>query len=283
MNNEIISIKDISNKALSQINNQHIGLPTGLYELNNKLRGLKPSEYVIIAARPSMGKTSLATNIALAAGENHKIIFFSLEMNPLMVVQRMLANLADVNLNNFHQGKMLGSAWDKLKDAKTELSKRDIWFDGSSYTTPIDIASKLAQIDNFDMVIIDYIQLMGGVGGNNARVGRVEEMSQISRQLKALARDTEKPVVVLSQLNRAPDLRPNHIPFLSDLRDSGSLEQDADIVLFIYRKGYYIPSKDNGSAEIIIAKNRNGPTGNDSCFFNKELARFEDYGMKEEW
>jgi len=271
--NKIISIKNITNEALSEIKNTHIGLPTGLFELDNKIRGIKRSEYVIIAARPSMGKTSLATNIALAAGKNHRVIFFSLEMNPLMVIQRMLANLANVNLNDFHQGKMLDSAWERLEKAKAELNKRDIWFDGSSYITPVGITNKLAKIDSFDIIIIDYIQLMGGVGG----VGRVEEMSQISRQLKALARDTEKPVVVLSQLNRAPDLRPNHVPFLSDLRDSGSLEQDADIVLFIFRKGYYISREDNGSAEVIIAKNRNGPTGNISCFFNKELARFEDF------
>jgi len=281
MNNEIISIKDISNKALSQINNQHIGLPTGLFELDEKIRGLKPSEYVIIAARPAMGKTSLATNIALASGENYKVIFFSIEMNPTILTQRMLASLADINLYDFHQGRMLDSAWGKLKKAKTELNKKNIWFDASSYITPYEIANKLSQIDTFDIIIIDYIQLMSGdLGKVNSRV---EEMSQISRQLKALARDIDKPVVVLSQLNRSPDLRPNHTPFLSDLRDSGSLEQDADIVLFIYRKGYYVPSKDDGSAEIIIAKNRNGPTGSINCYFNKELARFENYKMKNDW
>jgi len=281
LNNEFISIENISEHALNQINEQHIGLSTGLYELDNKIRGLKPSEYVIIAARPAMGKTSLATNIALAAGQDYKVIFFSIEMNPVMLAQRMLANIAEVNLYDFHQGKMLPSAWGKLKEAKLKLVKRNIWFDGSSYITPCEIANKLSQIDDYDIIIIDYIQLMGNSAGT--KTSRVEEMSGISRQLKALAKDIDKPMVVLSQLNRSPDMRENHRPFLSDLRDSGSLEQDADIVLFIYRGGYYYPSKDDGSTEVIIAKNRNGPTGKVNCYFNKELARFEEYKMKEGW
>ena len=279
-NNEFLSIKDISNVAISQIDNQHTGLPTGLYELDNKLRGLKPSEYIIIAGRPSMGKTSLATSIALAAGGESKVIYFSIEMNPIMLTQRMLGSLANINLHSFHQGKMLSSAWDSLKKAKLILDEKNIWLDGSSYITPIEIANKLSQIDSYDIIIIDYIQLMG-VGGSS--LGRVEEMSTISRQLKALAKDTNKPIVVLSQLNRASDLRPNHRPFLSDLSDSGSLEQDADVVLFIYRDGYYKPPEDDGSAEIIIAKNRNGPTGSIHCYFNKELARFENYKLRDNW
>jgi len=280
-NNELISIKNISDFALSQIDSQHIGLPTGLYELDNKIRGLKPSEYIIIAARPSMGKTSLATSIALASGQEHKVIYFSMEDTPLMLAERMLSNLAEVNLHKFHQGKMLSSAWDKLKKTKVRLEEKNIWFDGSSFITPYEIANKLSQIDNFDLVIIDYIQCMGTHGGSD--MARFEEMSKISRELKALARDMNKPIIVLSQLNRAPDMRPNHRPFLSDLRDSGSLEQDANIVLFIYRAGYYNPSKDDGSAEIIVAKNKIGPQGTINCYFNKELARFENYKLKEDW
>lgn len=280
-NSEFINIKNISETALLQIDSNKIGLPTGLYELDNKLRGLKPAEYIIIAGRPSMGKTSLATNIALASGDEYKVIFFSIEMNPIRLTQRLLASLADVNLHKFQQGQMLPSAWEKLKEAKTRLENKNIWFDGASYITPYEIANKLSRIDNYDMIIIDYIQLMGESG--SAKLGRVEEVSNISRQLKALAKDSDKPIVVLSQLNRGPDIRPNHRPFLSDLRDSGSLEQDADIVLFIYRDGYYKPSKDDGSAEVIIAKNRNGPTGIIHCYFNKDLARFEDYKMKENW
>ena len=281
MNNEIVSIKNISNKALLQIGEQHMGLPTGLYELDNKIRGLKNSEYIIIAARPSMGKTALATNIALAAGDEHKVIFFSIEMNPVTLVQRMLANMSDINLYNFHQGKMLSSAWDRLKEAKLEIEKKNIWFDGSSVISPYQIANRLSQIDDYDLVIIDYIQL--AIDNKQSFGKREEEMSSISRQLNALSKDINKPVVVLSQLNRSCLLRTSHKPLLGDLRDSGSLEQDADIVIFVHRAGYYNPSKDDGSAELIIAKNRNGPTGSINCYFNKELARFEDYKQKEDW
>jgi len=280
MSDEIISVRDISGKALSDINDRKDGLPTGLYQLDDKIRGLKPAEYVIIAARPSMGKTSLAVDIALESGKENRVVFFSIEMSPTMVVQRMLANLAEVNLYKFYHGQLLDSAFGKLEMAKKELERRDIWFDNSSYITPNSIANKISRVDDIDMVIIDYIQLMGGTGGNN--VGRVEEMSDISRRLKALALNLNKPVVVLSQLNRSPDIRDNHRPFLSDLRDSGSLEQDADIILFLYREDYYKPNLDDGNAEIIVAKNRNGPTGKVNCFFNKGLARFEDYKKESE-
>lgn len=279
MTNEIVSTKQISEYALSQIDSQKTGLPTGLYELDNKIMGLKNGEYIIVAARPSMGKTSLATDIALSVSDKHKVLFFSIEMNPVTLVQKMLGNLAEISLYTYRSGKMLPSAWDKLKKARYQLEKKLIWFDGSSCLSAMQITNKVAQVNNCELIIIDYIQLM--IEAGSGYTSREEEMSSISRQLNAISKDMNVPVIVLSQLNRACLLRPNHKPLLGDLRDSGSLEQDADIVLFIHRPGYYKPDKDDGSTEIIVAKNRTGPTGSINCHFNKELSRFENYKMKD--
>lgn len=281
MNNEIVSIKDLSKPALISINKKEKGLSSGLYELDNLTRGFKPSEYILIAARPSMGKTCLATDIALQASEKHNVLFFSLEMSPVTIVQRMLSNISEIDLQKMFEGKILNDGWKELEKARKRLNDLNLWFDGSSFSTTYDIANKISMVDNVDLVIIDYIQLMSGSGGNS--VGRVEEMSEISRQLKGLAKNINKPVIVLSQLSRKPDVRPDHRPLLSDLRESGSLEQDADMVLFIYREGYYKQQKADGSAEIILSKNRNGPTGKVDCYFNKSLVRFENYKLNEGW
>ena len=279
-NNDLIKIDNLSSFALSQLNENPMGLRTGLAELDNKIRGLKGSEFIVIAGRPSMGKTSLAVDIALNIGMTHKVIFFSVEMNPTMIAQRMLGNLANVNIHKLQLNQMLPDAWDKLKTATKKLEVRNIWFDGSAMLSPYEIANKLAQVDDFDCVIIDYIQLMG-IGYTQGN--RTEEVSAISRHLKALARDTNKPFVVLSQLNRQAEYRANKRPMLSDLRESGSLEQDADIVLLLFREGYYSKGPEDGSAEIIIAKNRNGPTGIVNCFFNLELTRFENFNVRDDF
>lgn len=277
-----LSVQELTDLALQDIQKKPMGLPTGLYELDNKIKGFSESEYIIIAGRPSMGKTALAVDIALNIADKSKVVFFSLEMSPIKLVQRMLANLSNVDLYAFSQGQMLDAAYDELVKAKKKLMKKHILFDNSSYITPYEISNRLAQLDSFDIVFIDYIQLMG-IGGREDKQ-RFEEVAKISRQLKSLSIETTAPIVTLSQLNRSPDLREkNHRPFLSDLRESGSIEQDADIVLFVYRDGYYYPQKDNGSAEIIVAKNRNGPTGTIHCYFNKPVGRFENYKEKSDW
>lgn len=242
------------------------GIPTGFVDLDYRTSGLQPSDLVLVGARPSMGKTAFALNVVQhAAVRKHKCsAIFSLEMSKKQLVNRMLSCEAGVESEKLRSGKLEDSDWEKLAMALAPLSEAPIYIDDTPGITLAEMRSKCRKLKldkGLDLIMIDYLQLMSGGSG---RMGdsRQQEISDISRGLKALAREMQVPVVALSQLSRALEARADHRPMLSDLRESGAIEQDADVVMFLYRDEYYHPeTEDKNIAEIIIAKQRNGPTG----------------------
>ncbi len=242
------------------------GIPTGFVDLDYRTSGLQPSDLVLVGARPSMGKTAFALNVVQhAAVRKHKCsAIFSLEMSKKQLVNRMLSCEAGVESEKLRSGKLEDSDWEKLAMALAPLSEAPIYIDDTPGITLAEMRSKCRKLKldkGLDLIMIDYLQLMSGGSG---RMGdsRQQEISDISRGLKALAREMQAPVVALSQLSRALEARADHRPMLSDLRESGAIEQDADVVMFLYRDEYYHPeTEDKNIAEIIIAKQRNGPTG----------------------
>lgn len=246
------------------------GLPTGFFGLDDITNGLQKSDLIFIAARPGIGKTSLAMNIAthVATEKKAKVAVFSLEMPKVQLTQRMLCSLANVDMARSLKGELKTSDWAKLWTATKKLKSASIFIDDSSLNTPAAILSKCRKIKRekgLDMIVIDYLQLMSG---DNKRVeNRQQEISEISRKLKILAKEMNVPVIVLSQLSRAVENRTSHRPVLSDLRESGSIEQDADMVIFIHKKDMYNQAQgapidiENMEVEVIIAKHRNGKLG----------------------
>ncbi|MGA2285349.1 MAG: replicative DNA helicase [Dehalococcoidia bacterium] len=269
---------------------------TGFVDLDTLLGGLKRSDLVILAARPSLGKTSLALNIArnAAVGQNAKIALFSLEMAAEQLAQRLLASESGVDSTRLRLGLHTEAEERRVMNALGVLAAADIWVDDSAVLRMPEIRGKALRLHHdrgLDLVIIDYLQLIHGTErGDN----RVQEISYISRGLKELARELDVPVIAVSQLSRAPEMRSPHIPMLSDLRESGSIEQDADLVVFIYREEVYVRRDEwesqhqdgspypAGDAQIIVAKNRNGPTGTLHLRFRHNIARFEDLLLREE-
>jgi replicative DNA helicase len=255
------------------------GIDTGLYRLNDLTSGLQNTDLIILAARPSMGKTSLAMNIcahaAIHAGK--RVAAFSLEMSAEQLVRRMLAAEARVDQRRLTTGYLSRDDWPKLTEAAERLKGVNLWIDDTPGVTVLDISAKtrrLKQEHGLDLVMVDYMQLMSGGGKFSSRN---EEVSAISRGLKGIAKDLKVPLLVLSQLSRRPDQRGNdHRPQLSDLRESGSIEQDADVVMFIVRPSVYDAEADRRHAELIIAKQRNGPTGEIELVFQHEYTRFEN-------
>lgn len=254
-----------------------LGLDTGFYDLNAMTSGLQKSDLIVIAARPSMGKTALALNIAESIGIKRKrvVAIFSLEMSKEQVIQRMVCSRAEVDANKMRFGQLGQDDWTKLGVAFGDLGDAQIYIDDTPVIGVMEIKAKArrlkAELGDLGLIIIDYLQLMEGRRPDN----RVQEISDISRGLKALARELDVPVIALSQLSRAVEARQNKKPMLSDLRESGSIEQDADIVTFIYRDEYYNPESTNkGNAEIIIAKQRNGPTGKIELSFQPNITKF---------
>jgi len=240
--------------------------------------GFQPSDLVILAARPSMGKTAFVLNLAqhAAVEKNVPVAIFSLEMSKESLVMRMLCAEAQIDANRLRTGHMHTTDWTKLAAAMGRLGEAPIYIDDSALVNSLDIRAKCrrlkAEHNGLGMVIIDYIQLMHG---RKQTDNRVQEVSEISRSLKTLAREISVPVIALSQLSRAVESRQNKRPMLSDLRESGSIEQDADLVMFIYRDEYYNPeSEQRGEAEIIVAKQRNGPTGTVELLFQNSITRF---------
>jgi len=258
------------------------GLPTGYVDLDRYIGGLHPSELIIIASRPGMGKTALATNIALnlaAGGEQIPILFFSLEMSKEQLVQRILCCEAKINSKKVREGILSDKEIAKLLLAAGQLEKAPIFIDDTPALTAFELrarARRLKAKEDIKLIIIDYLQLMKGTRRTE---NRQQEITEISASLKSLARELNVPVIAISQLSRATEQRENKKPHLSDLRESGSIEQDADLVLLLYREDYY--NKDDpdiqGVSEIIIAKQRNGPTGSVNLTFIKEFTRFENY------
>jgi len=254
-----------------------IGLSTGLIDLDSKTLGLHPSELIIIAGRPAMGKTSLALNIAEACALSGKTsLVFSMEMGAEQLVQRELASLSGINLNAIRSGSLDDSCWSRLTMAVQKLNTLPLIIDETPALTIGEIrlrAKKVKREKGLDLIVVDYIQLMQGKGYN-----RNEVISEISRGLKSIAKELKIPVVALSQLNRELEKRPNKRPQMSDLRDSGAIEQDADVILFVYRDEVYDENSSyKGIAEIIIGKQRQGETGKIYATFKGEVCRFNNF------
>jgi replicative DNA helicase len=266
-------------EQLEQQGSEVTGLATGFRDLDKKLAGLQPANLVIIAARPAMGKSALTMNIATNVALQQKpVALFSLEMSKEEIVQRILASVGRVDSMKLRSGQ-LGPLWQRVVDAASRMYQAPIYIDDSPIVTVTDIRAKCRRLKRkkgLALVIVDYLQLMQGT----ARENRQQEIAEISRSLKNLARELDVPVIGLSQLNRSLEAREDKRPRLSDLRESGSLEQDADVVMFIYRHEYYHPEdqENKGLAEIIIAKHRSGSTGTVKMTFLPEFTRFADLG-----
>jgi replicative DNA helicase len=267
------------------------GVGSGFQDLDELTGGFQKGDLVILAARPSMGKTSLVVGVALHAAIMHQtpVAIFSLEMSKEQIVQRMLCHEGLVDLGALLRGRLSEDDYVRLAQAAGHLNTAPIWIDDSGGLTPIEMRAKARRLKadqpNLGMIVLDYIQLMGGSGFSAEN--RQQEVSQISRSLKALAKELGVPILALSQLSRAPEQRTDHRPQLSDLRESGALEQDADVVMFLYRAERYVTAQEaeekglTGKAELIIGKQRNGPTGTVDLFFRKESTRFESFTTRE--
>ena len=289
-----VPIKDIVFTALERIEylqtnpGQMTGVVTGFAELDRVTNGMQPSDLVLIAARPSMGKTAFVLNICANAAIRSKapIAFFSLEMSKEQLVQRMICSESAIDSQKLRAGSLDDRDWKKLMIGSNAISGAPIFIDETPSITVLELRSKARRLKsehNLQMIIIDYLQLMSG-GGSSKEDNRQQEISEISRSLKALARELRVPVLALSQLSRSVEGRANKRPMLSDLRESGSLEQDADIVMFLYRDEYYDREAEqpNNEAEIIIAKHRNGPTETLKLFFHKQFTRFDNLSNRQE-
>jgi replicative DNA helicase len=257
------------------------GTPTGFKDLDKLTSGLQPSDLILVAARPSMGKTAFTLNVAthIAVREKKAVAFFSLEMSKEQLVQRMLCSEGAIDSQRLRIGELDDKDWGKLISAADRLSTAPIFIDDTAGITVMELRSKARRLKteyDLKLIVIDYLQLMQGSsskGGDN----RQQEISEISRSLKALARELNVPVIALSQLSRSVESRQVKKPMLSDLRESGSLEQDADIVMFLYREDYYDPDTENKNiTDVIIAKHRNGPVDTVQLFFHKQFTKFAD-------
>lgn len=254
------------------------GVPSGLESLDKVTNGLQRSDLILLAARPSMGKTALALNIAAGAARAKKVVaVFSLEMSKSQLGTRLLSMQSGVNSQSLNTGSFNDKDMDKLLDALDDLSELSLYIDDTAGISLLELRSKSRRLKHeagLDLIVIDYLQLMQGGRQEN----RQQEISEISRSLKGLARELDVPILALSQLSRSVEMRADKKPQLSDLRESGSLEQDADIVMFLYRDEYYNrdEAESKNIAEVIIAKNRNGPTTSINLQFDKEVMRFGD-------
>lgn len=269
--------------------NEMTGVSTGLIELNKVTNGLHKSDLILLAARPSMGKTALALNIAVnAAKAGNVVALFSLEMSKNQLGNRLLSTASKVNSLHLNTGNLSDDEINALINALDELGNLKLMIDDTPGLSLFEIRAKVRRMKHergLDLIVIDYLQLMQGTRSRYSEQNRQQEISEISRSLKALAREMDVPVLALSQLSRNVEMRADKKPQLSDLRESGSLEQDADIVMFLYRDEYY-SREDNAEneniAELIIAKNRNGPTTSIRLQFQKEIMRFGDLTRMEE-
>ena len=262
------------------------GLETGLRDLDRALSGLNNSDLILLAARPGMGKTSMALNILLHAGKkSHKqVAFFSLEMNKEQLALRLISSECFVDNKKLITGKLSDEDWENVAAAADSLSRSTILIDEDSNVTVADILAKCRRVENLGLIVIDYLQLMQSAGGKTrSSDNRQQVVSDISRSLKLMAKELNVPVLCLSQLSRANESRTDKRPMLSDLRESGAIEQDADIVLFLYREGYYNRDTENPNlAECIIAKNRHGETGKIDLQWSPEFTTFTDTEWRRE-
>lgn len=258
------------------------GIPCGFTDLDKLTSGLQPSDLILVAARPSMGKTAFTLNIGahVALKEHKNVAFFSLEMSKQQLVQRMLCSEGGIDSQKLRKGELDKTDWGKLVNVANKVAEAPLYIDDTAGITVMELRSKARRLKaekGLDLIIIDYLQLMQGRTGKGATDNRQQEISEISRSLKAVARELNVPVIALSQLSRSVESRQIKRPMLSDLRESGSLEQDADIVMFLYREDYYDPETVNKNiTEVIVAKHRNGPVDTVKMFFKKEFTRFND-------
>ena len=288
---EYVPIKDVVLNALDKIEmasrtkGNVTGIPTGFIDLDYKTAGFQPSDLILVAARPSMGKTALVLNIAqhVAFKQNRTVAIFSLEMSKEQLVNRLFSLESYVDAQLLRTGNLKDSDWEKLIEGAGTIGRSNLIIDDTPGISISEMRSKCRKYKmehNLDLIIIDYLQLMSGsVGGRNE--SRQQEISDISRSLKALARELSVPVIALSQLSRAVEQRPDHRPMLSDLRESGAIEQDADVVMFIYRDDYYNKDTEHvNEAEIIIAKQRNGPIGTVTLTWLPQYTKFANSERK---
>ena len=282
-------LRDILSEYMNKLDQLHerrgtiVGVPTGFTDLDRLTGGLQRSDLIILAARPAIGKTSLALSLAhnSTVKYQHSVAIFSLEMSKEQLVQRLLSMDAGVDQQRLRTGWIEDDEWDRIIYAMGTLSEANIWIDDTAGITTVEMRSKARRLQaehGIDLIIVDYLQLMQSVLGSGKRnENRVQEISEVSRNLKALARELNLPVLALAQLSRAVETRQSKVPQLSDLRESGSLEQDADIVMFIYRDDIYNPESERKNiADIIVAKHRNGPIGEVSLYFQASQTRFRD-------
>ena len=293
---DLVPVKDIVLETYAKIEYRYehkdelLGIPTDFYDLDTMMNGLQRSDLIILAARPAMGKTAFALNIAQNVGIKAKVpvAIFSLEMSKQQLMQRMLCSHAEVDSQKLKTGNMQSKDWEKLAEAMDKFAKAKIYIDDTSGCTLTDIRAKCRRLKmaekDLGLVVIDYLQLMES---SNSREDRNQAVATISRGLKTLAKELDVPVIALSQLSRAVESRTDKRPMLSDLRESGSIEQDADIVMFIYRDEYYRKEEDGeeegvakatnkGESEIIIAKHRSGPVGTVKLLFQNNITKFKN-------
>lgn len=291
---DIVSLETILDESFERLDELHKdkgtirGVPTGFKDLDNILAGLQRSDLIVLAARPSMGKTALALNIAhnVALKSSQSVLLFSLEMSKEQLVDRLLAAESGVNAWNLRTGNMSDSDFEKIGQAMGTLSEAEIYIDDSPGITVSDLRTKArreAHKRPLGLIIVDYLQLMSGGSRFMSDSGnRVQEISEISRGLKGVARELNVPLIALSQLSRSVESRSPQIPQLADLRESGSIEQDSDVVAFIYREEYYNPETDRKNiADILVKKHRNGPTGSIELYFDRDKQRFRSLAKKQ--
>lgn len=288
---DMSSVKDLVIKSFHHIEDRYnhkgelLGVGTGFYDLDNVTLGLRPSDMIILAARPSMGKTAFALNIAqnVATKSKKPVAIFSLEMPKSQLMIRMLSSEAEVEAKKISTGNLQSQDWDKLSQAMDCFQDAPMWIDDTPSLSVMDMRAKcrrlMMEIKDLSLIVVDYLQLMQG--DSKFSNDRNQEVSAISRGLKSLARELNVPIIVLSQLSRETEKRGDKVPMLSDLRDSGAIEQDADIVMFIHRPEYY-DDKENpnpelkGKAQIVIAKHRNGEVGNINLLFQSSITKFKN-------
>jgi replicative DNA helicase len=283
--NELTPISTIVMNALDKISiasnsdSTVTGLSTGFPDLDFKTSGFQPSDLILIAARPSMGKTAFALNISahMAFHEHKHVAVFSLEMSKDQLINRLFAQEANVDATRIRTGRLKDAEWESLVHSADMIGRSNLMIDDTPGISVAELRSKCRRMKlegGLDCIMIDYLQLMT-TGGGKSSESRQQEISEISRSLKAVAREMEVPVIALSQLSRACEQRPDHRPVLSDLRESGAIEQDADVVMFLYRDDYYNPDSDRrGIADILIRKQRNGPIGNVELVWLQEYTKF---------
>jgi replicative DNA helicase len=279
---QIVALETVLHEVFEMIENRgQRGLETGFYDLDDMLNGLQNGEMIIIAARPSMGKTALAMNLVEGIAADHGLpcAVFSLEMSKQQLAQRLLCSRGKIDSHKLRRGMLQAHEYQQLATVVGQLAKAPIWVDDSAGLTPLDLRAKARRLKmqhDIRCIMVDYMQLMDNPGPES----RQQQISEISRAIKSVAREINVPVIALSQLNRATEGRDGHRPRMSDLRESGSIEQDADVVMLLHREDYYRMSEPDfqpdNIAELIIAKQRNGPTGTIKLFFDNKSTRFEN-------